>query len=192
MSESAQAPAEQTETPIGREIPLPDVVVPLAPNEVVARLDVAARRGRLAGFEAVPGAPGVEGSDLFFADAFGGPYDGVLIAMVATRGEKGTTLAFRWRTKPVLPWVIGVVLVLTAWPGVIVTESMLATMVPGWEWLWRNTWWWYLPLTVPFIPWVMWSTLRKSRAAIHDSSHRTIVKVARELGGHVVPVEAMD
>lgn len=144
-----------------------------------------ARRGKLAGFEPVPGSPGAVGTDLFAADAFGGPYDGIVIASVDAIGQGGTTLSFRARMKPVLPWVWGVVLVLTAWPGVVVTESMLATMFPTWKWLWGTTWWWYLPLTVPFIPWVLWTTVRKSRAAIHDSAHRVIAGVAAETGGTI-------
>jgi hypothetical protein len=130
----------------------------------------------------MPGSEGgVAGSGGFVADAFGTPYDGELRAKV-TRGEGVTVVRFSTRLKPKMPAIFLAILIVSVWPGVVLTESMLASLLPGWGWLWRTTWYWYLPLTVPFVPWLMWSTLKRSRAAVHASALEQVGKIATELG----------
>lgn len=131
----------------------------------------------MAGFE-----KGAGRGALFEVEAFGSPFDGVMRAY-ASEGTGGTELRFEAGLKPLMPWVVGAVLVLTVWPGVWLTESMLASLAPSWTWLWGTTWWWYLPLTAPFVPWMMWRTLKQSRALVHDSAHKAVEAVKKEVAG---------
>ncbi len=95
--------------------------------------------------------------------------------------DQGTLLRFDARIKPLIPLIFAVVLAASVWPGVVLTESMIASFFPT-STAWRYTWWWYMPLTLPFAPWAFWSALKRSRASIHDSAHRAIAKIAGELG----------
>ncbi|MCW5764505.1 MAG: hypothetical protein KIT68_00850 [Phycisphaeraceae bacterium] len=183
-SSNAPQPSGSEESIVPLRVPLPELVAPYGLAEVEARLDAAARRGRLAGFETIGRSqPDPVGQDVFEASAFGAPFDGVLIATCEqVLPDGGTVLSFRAHMKPLMPWVVAVVLVLTVWPGVVVTESMLASMFPTWDWLWGTTWYWYLALTAPFVPWVLWRSVSRSRAVIHDSAHKAVASVAKELG----------
>lgn len=170
------------------ETPAPEVLVPLSvplgsvrtarsAAEIVKTLDTAARRGRLAGFE--PNSRG--NSECFRAAAFGTPFDGVLIGRLAEG-----SLRFETRLRPLMPMGFALVLAASVWPGVVLTESMIASFFPSSS-AWKWTWWWYIPLTLPFCPWVFWSAVKKSRATVHDSAHQVIAKIAAELGGKVEP-----
>jgi hypothetical protein len=57
---------------------------------------------------------------------------------------------------------------------------MLRTYFRGYDY---QTWMWYLPLTIPTVPWVMWSTIKKSRAAALADAPELIQKVATAIGG---------
>ncbi len=165
------------QTPPTPAQPLPEIRTELAEAQVLERLETAARRGRLPGFLRMPGST----AGGFVADAFGTPYDGELRGEVSRSGSQ-TVVRFSTRLKPKMPAIFLAILIVTVWPGVVLTESMLASLLPGWGWLWRTTWYWYLPLTVPFVPWLMWSTLKRSRAAVHASALEQVGKIATELG----------
>ncbi|MBL8990567.1 MAG: hypothetical protein JNJ48_03195, partial [Phycisphaerae bacterium] len=124
---TASDPAGSDGSIVSLRVPLPELVAPYGLAEVEGRLDAAARRGRLAGFETIGLThPDPVGQDVFEASAFGAPFDGVLIATCEqVLPDGGTVLSFRAHMKPLMPWVVAVVLVLTVWPGVVVTESML-------------------------------------------------------------------
>ncbi len=173
---AASTAADSAAAPIPITKPLGEVRTPLSAASVVERLNSAARRGKLAGFVASPAGS----STLFNVAAFGAPFDGVLAARAVER-DGATSLLFETRLRPLMPWVFAVVLVLTVWPGVILTESLVATMIPGSAW--RYTWWWYIPLSAPFVPWMFWNALKRSRASIHDSAHSAIDRIAAEIGG---------
>ncbi|MCU0688392.1 MAG: hypothetical protein MUE97_01420 [Phycisphaerales bacterium] len=157
---------------------LPDSCeVALSAEAIVAKLDAAARRGKLAGFAACKPGSG----ELFVADAFGTPFEGVLVGMAQPAGT-GTRLVFARRLKPVWPWGFGIVLVLSVWPGVELTESVLAAMFPGATWLWQTTYYWYLPLAIVggIFGWI--GAIKKSRLTVAVSSHETADKVKALLG----------
>jgi hypothetical protein len=80
-----------------------------------------------------------------------------------------------------IPIVWCVMMIATVWPGVLLTDSFLANFEFARNW-WP-TWWWYMPLTVPFVPWGIWSPIKKSRAAIAASAVEMIEKVKQELAG---------
>jgi len=162
----------------GRE--LPGVRTSKGPREVTRALEEASRRGRLPGFEA--GAHG----GLFAVAAFGKYFDQRLVADVASgKGEgegEGTRLRFRAVTPPTLPVIFVVVMIATVWPGLPLTQSLMNSYFPsiaGW------TPWWYLPLTVLSVPFVLRKLFRDSFEAAHESSLEAIGKIAREIDGVV-------
>lgn len=159
-------------TPANPE-PLPAVASPLSPDDALARLATASTRGKLPGFQRGPG--GVQ--PLCTLDAFGTPFDGALALYADTANAGlGCTLRPDVRLKPLMPAVFAAVLILSIWPGVVLTESLVASFIPGDFWKW--TWWWYLPLTIPTAPWAMWVALKRSRASVDASAREQLAKVA--------------
>lgn len=170
-SESQPANAATVQQP-----KLPMLVVDSSPEQVVEKLETAARRGRMAGFER--GTDGV----LFKTAAFGTPFDGELEARAGVVPSGGTRLQFATRMKQKTLWIFIVILVVSIWPGAPITKSLLASMVPSWRWLWETTYWWYLPLSIVGSPWSVWSAVKKSRLGIAESAVEMLGKVEKELG----------
>lgn len=175
---STRSPSNMTDLPL--------LEVPHSPDEIVTALDRAARKGRLAGFTA-------ERSDSLFAvDAWGTPFDADLLAAATEAGGR-TTLSFRTRWRRKMPAIFAVTLILTVWPGVELTDSLLKLWF-DWYFAFSQreifqiggfdafTYLWYLPLTAVPLPWVWRSLMRKSRASIHASALEMIGKIATELG----------
>lgn len=129
------------------------------PGEVMERLRKASKRGNLAGFAS-------RGADEFEASVFGAPFDRRLIGGVRPEGG-GSIIAFTTQLdrKPiVIAWVV---LVLTIWPGVLLTHSFLG----GWAWYasqfssWKATCLWYVPLCVLAVPALLGAQRKSDRAA---------------------------
>jgi hypothetical protein len=152
--------------------PLPSVRTPLDAARARELLAAAARRGKMPGLLSGP-----SDDALVRVSDFGSPYESVLEGRLAA-GE----IRFSLRLKPLMPLVMLAVLVLTVWPGVWLTDSMLRSYFSGYKF---QTWMWYLPLTVPTVPWVMWSSLKKSRALARAEAPELIEKVAQAIGGTV-------
>lgn len=153
---------------------LPTIRTNLTAEEALKRLDEASRRGKMPGFHRGNGA-----GTLFLVTDFGAPFESVLEARAESVSPE-TTLAFTVRMKPRLAWIYGIVLVATVWPGVWVTDSMLKTYFPGTN---LYTWWWYLPLTVPFVPLGLWSAVRKSRVSGLAEGREIVQRIRGTLGG---------
>jgi hypothetical protein len=154
--------------------PLPDLLTPHAPDEVLRRLDLAARRGRMAGFKREP-APA-----LFSVEAFATPFEHKLLATGRADGPQ-TRLTFRAVMLPKLPWIYAVAIALSIWPGVWLTHSMLVTWFDWYfaeEW---KTWAWYIPLTVIPLPWALRRLWLKSRSEAHTDALTQIDKLRAEL-----------
>ncbi len=152
----------------------------LALPEILIRLEKASRRGDLPGFER--GGPNVSGSAAAFCvDADAVPFEGIVVATVAkAAGEQtGTTLHMHTRLKQRMPWIFFTVLVLTAYPGVLLTESMIRTMFPGWTWLWGTVWWWYFPLSVISIPLALIPAIKKSRTIAAQSAAEALANIGK-------------
>jgi hypothetical protein len=159
---------------------LPTVRTGLSAAEVVDRLRAAARRGRMPGLD-VPGAGG-RGGVVFRVECPATPFEGWLVAEREGGAGEGV-LRFTTRLKPAWPVGFAVVLVLSVWPGVVLTESLIASLIPGSFWKW--TWWWYVPLTVVSSPWAMWAAVKMSRAGVRAEAEATIAKIAGEIEGTV-------
>lgn len=157
------------------------VSTPHSTEEVLKRLEKAARRGELPGFER--GGPAINGAAAaFHAEADAVPFEGMVVAVAspATDGG-GTMLTLSVRLKPRMPWIFMISLVLAAYPGVVLTGSMLRTLAPGATWLWDTVWWWYFPLAVVSIPLAFMPALKKSRRLAAESAAEVVTKLRKLL-----------
>lgn len=161
--------------PSSQPIPsaLPDVRTSLAAPEVVERLERLSKRGKLPGF-----ARG-SGQVLFSVEAYATPFEGVVEAHAETTPQ-ATLLRFSYRMLTRLPAIFAVICVLTVWPGVILTDSLMKTYFPAFTES-VPTAWWYLPLTVLPFPWMWMSWLKKSRAMGIQSAQEQVAKISAEL-----------
>lgn len=152
--------------------PIPALVVTLSDEEILARAEQLARRGKLPGFER-----GGDGS-LFRTAAFGAPFDYSLLARTASEGP-GRVLRFEMRLRMRAPLIALIVTILTVWPGVWLTDSMLRTYFSGYDY---RTWMWYLPLSVLPLPWYFPRALRKSREAAIEHAMELVERLRVALG----------
>lgn len=146
---------------------LRSVDVAISPPEIIRVLDARALKGKLPGFTTRSDGP------LFSTAAFASPFDHELLAYGAAEAGK-TRLTFRLRMLPKLPAIMAVVLVVTLWPGVWVTHSMLATYF---DWYRINIWWtcaWYVPMTIGPLPWMWTKWVKGSRRQAEDHAREVI------------------
>jgi hypothetical protein len=146
---------------------LPTLRTALDAAAILARLDAAARRGRL------PGLVAPAHRALFEVREFGEPFESTLVATLVD-GE----IRFALRLRPTMPLVFVLIVALTIWPGVWLTESFLAVLGGS---FWRWTWWWYLPLSVVGGAWALRSAWARSRATAALEAPRIIERIAGEL-----------
>lgn len=149
----------------------------LTRDEILARLGTMSKRGNLAGYE--PG--GADGADASFA-AHGAPFEGRVLVRAADRRA-----AFELHMPARAPLIFALVLVLTVWPGLPITDGFMHTFV-WYERLmasapWMDTWVWYLPLTAIPAPFAWRSAVRKSRASSLAHARETVERVAAALKG---------
>lgn len=170
-TQDASNPSLPAENPDEAHEPLPEVPTSLTAEEITRRLDAAARRGRLPGYST--GGPGR--GTLFEVRDFGGPIEGVLRA----RLQNGV-LRFDVAMQPRLLIVLAVILALSVWPGVWLTESLIASLFPT-SGIWKWTAWWYLPLSIGTAPWALWTVMTRSRRSIDAGARELIGKIAAEL-----------
>ena len=142
-------------------------------------LERLSKKGKLPGF--------VRAGDggLFSVDAQGAPFDRRLVGEAV---EKDGQTQLRWRLVTPRKWPIGIalVLVLTVWPGLPITDSLMQTYLPesygAWTSGWFKTWMWYLPITVLPIPWFWKSTFAKMRASTLEHAIETRAKIRDAIG----------
>lgn len=155
---------------------LPDgLVVSLPREEVFARLEALARRGKLPEF-----SPGKE-RVLFSVHAYGAPFDHRLEG-VARQVGPSLRISLRLRMLPKLPAIFGILTLLSIWPGVWLTDSMLRTYFNTYDY---QTWMWYLPLSIVPLPWALRAMFRRSRAAAFASARESLAIIIPALGASV-------
>lgn len=146
---------------------------PLAPREVVGRLDSLARRGKLPGFRSL--AAGPDGRLRFAVSLFGEPFDRLLVGSVEPVGE-GSRIDWRARVRLKTPAALLGGTLVSLWPGV----PMLDKMIPP-SWGWWPTWWWAAPLivvpTAAAAPW-LW---RRSERACEEHAREQLSRIAQAL-----------
>lgn len=165
MPDPAATPPTSASSTIGS---LPELSSPLSGVEIVAKLDAAARRGKLPGFRK-PDASNVGSDVLFVITDFGTPFESILEAR-ATPSASGSVLGFAPKLKPTMPWIFIASLALSIWPGVWLTDSMIRTYFPSYTWSFWGTCAWYLPLTILPTPFAISSAFKKSRASAHTEA----------------------
>lgn len=141
---------------------------------VVRRMRALSQRGKLPGFE--------ETADGFKALAYGWVFDYDLRYRV-DEGPGGSTLTPALELKRKMPAIVIAVLLLSIWPGVWITDSMLATYF---DWYPREFWktcLWYLPVTVLPMPWVWKTAMGRSRMLAEESARELAERIAAELKG---------
>ncbi len=157
---------------------LPSLESPYPPEMIVDRLETLAKRGKLAGFH--KGMPPA----LFEAAAFGQPFDYRLVAHATSAGG-GTRLSFALKLPPKVSIVYAIVVVLSIWPGVWLTDSMLRTYFSWYTLSMWGTCAWYLPITVLPLPWMYKKHFVGSRAAATADAAELIQKIAPEIDARV-------
>lgn len=148
---------------------LPSVQTTLTPDEVKQRLTKLSKQGKLPGF--APDEPDA----LCSVAAHGTPFDSKLI--VHHRGE---ALEFETALLPTMPRIFALLLVVTVWPGLPLTDSFLSSL----DWyiglmarIGIDTWHWYLPLTILPAPFAWRGAIKKSRASADASALEAIEKI---------------
>jgi hypothetical protein len=155
---------------------LPLLLTNLGNEQLLQKLDAAARRGKLAGFEKL------EGPELFEVEAYSAPFDHVLRATAEAAGGR-TRLRFRTRMLRKVPLIFAVGTLVTIWPGLPLTHSMLVTYFSWYRLSEWTTAAWYLPLTVLPLLWWIPRAIRKSRAGAAEASREQIQKLRDLLDG---------
>jgi hypothetical protein len=116
--------------------------------------------------------------EAFRVACFAAPFDRELLATVVSATESETVLAFRPRMLLKVPLIMLVVCVLSVWPGVWLTDSMIRTYFPSYDW---NTNLWYIPLTVLSVVWYGLSAWRKAKAEARTSADEAIQAIREAL-----------
>lgn len=158
-------------------VALPTITSPLPPTEVIARLDRLSKRGKLPGFEKQASS----GGGGFICDIFGAPFDRELVARVSALSGGGCEISNQSRLRLKLPLIYAAVLIVTVWPGVWLTDSMLKIYF---SWYTIETWWWYMPMCLLMIPAVrkQWKT---SQAVAAEEAAELLKKIAAEVVGRI-------
>lgn len=142
-------------------------------DAVFAALSTMSKQGKLAGYQHLSGESSAT------ADAHGNPFDSDLIV---TYNDQSIGFDLKMRSK--LPIIFAVVLVLTVWPGLPLTDSFMFNFA----WYERlmgdkvQTWMWYLPFTILPIPFVWRSSMMKSQKSALGHAMETIEKIRAVLG----------
>ncbi len=178
MTDKQQTTGEPEQATFDPRAPLPSVTASISRGDVFEKLGKASRRGRL------PGYRDRAAQSQFDLDAFGQPFDHLLVGSVHEDGA-GVRIDFTSSAKPRLPVIFALILIATIWPGLPITDSL----IPG-EWGWWPTWWWYLPLTILPLPFIVPKIWKRSQTAARSEAHAMIAKVAHETGGAVAPSDA--
>ena len=159
------------------DVAFPTMTLTCSPEQALERLEQAAKRGKLPGFERG------DAGHLFEVDAYGAIFEYGLRANAST--AKGvTTVGFSLVLRRKAPTILGAVLLLSFWPGLPMTDSMLRSW---WTWYDGLPSWttqaWYLPLMVLPLPWLWPSWVRSSRRAANEQAKvqlETIATVLRD------------
>lgn len=174
---SAPKVARSTEPAHGPLAAPPPIFAPMFPSEAIRRLDRASKRGNLPGFER-------RGESQFRALVYGEPFDREMLGDVRAEGD-GCVIDCRLRLLKRMPTIAIALIVVSIWPGVWLTDSMIQTYFPGYP----NAFWvtavWYLPLTVVPLPWMLRSMWRKSEGIAREELVKTVGRIVRAVDGTV-------
>ena len=153
----------------------------LTKAEAFAALERAGRRGRLPGFSRLDG-------DAFRLDCDAVPFEYEIVGRVASETDPetaGCRFAVSVGRKRIMPIVFAATLIFTVWPGVWLTDSLIATYWPTYgRWTESMPWLtyaWYLPIAALPLPWVWKVLVTRSAAMARDSARAQVAAVRSEL-----------
>ncbi|MBL0928213.1 MAG: hypothetical protein IBJ11_11280 [Phycisphaerales bacterium] len=146
----------------------------LTAEEVLSRLESMAKRGKLPGFER-------RAADAFRVAQFGIIYDRVLDVRIEPGDRGGSRIRFTSTLLRRSPAVVVIVMLLTLYPGVWLTHSMLGLYFNWYPSAFWVTAAWYIPLTLLAVP-VLIRQFRASEAAAAEHGRMTARRIAKELG----------
>jgi len=153
------------------------VRAPAPPVEAMRRLAAASKRGKLPGFER-------RAETEFRALVYGEPFDREVVGRVRPEGE-GSVIALELRLMKKIPAIAIVTVIITIWPGVWLTDSLIQTYFASYP----NEFWitaaWYLPITVLPLPWILRKVWRKSEAVACEELGKTMTRIARAVSGEI-------
>jgi hypothetical protein len=117
------------------------------------------------------------------------PFDYRLVATMTdlTEPTKGTHIELRLVRLRKMPVLFAMILAVTIWPGVWLTDSMLTTYF-GWYSSWTLsmpwlTYAWYLPITALPIPWMWKRMCQKSATEASISGGEMVESITQALNG---------
>jgi hypothetical protein len=154
-----------TAPPAAPTAALPSLLVSHDVQQVGTKLDALSKRGKLPDFRR-------EGSG-FRLSAYGNQMDMTLLGQVTAR-DGGSEIRFALERQWKLIWVYAAITVLTVWPGMALTDSMLSTYFSGYDFA---TWKWYVPLVVVPTPIFAWFEIRKSERMAKVSAIELIERI---------------
>ena len=167
---TVDARAGASSGPIG---PPPSIHAPLTRAEAMRRLDRSSKQGNLPGFEQ-------RGDERFRALVYGDPFDRELIGVIRDERE-GCMIDLELRLLKKTPSLAVALVVISIWPGVWLTDSLLRTYF---DWYRFATWMWYLPVSVLPLPWAVRAIVRRSEAAAAESARELIERIRAAIDGH--------
>lgn len=148
---------------------LPTIKTDLGSDSVKECLSNMSKRGKLPGYQ--PDEP----AGLCSVAAHGTPFDSKLVVH-----HQSGNVRFDCQMLPMMPRVFLLLLIITIWPGLPLTDGFLVSF----DWynnlmnsIGIETWHWYLPLTVLPAPFAYRGAIKKSRASAHQSAIETIEKL---------------
>ncbi len=151
-------------------------------KNIIETLDRAARKGNLPGLR----IDRVAGT--FSLTDYGKPFESIMqgrvIDEIQSESDGGSKkvrsmIRIKSRIKPTMPVIFVAILIFSVWPGVLLTDSMLKLYF---SWYTIPTWWWYIPLTVPFCPIAWRKAWRQSQSSAAAEGRDLIEKIRIVLG----------
>jgi len=139
--------------------------------ECAARLS---RQGKLPGFARL--TPEKSGEAAFRVLAFGGVFDHEVVARVRPAEGGGSEASFTLRALKKVPAIMIAVLVLSVWPGLPLTDSMLRLYFDWYAQSGVQTWWWYLPCVLLALP-PLWKQWKRAGVEAVEDARKQIAKV---------------
>lgn len=142
------------------------IETPLSAQEAKSRMQTLSKKGKLPGF--VPECD----DGLFSVAAHGMPFDSVLIF-----NHRDGALMPTLKLARMMPTIFAILLMVTIWPGLPLTEGFLGSFQWYTDLAARfgiETWYWYLPLTILPTPFVWRNAIRKSKQSAFESARETM------------------
>lgn len=158
-------------TPAGHamDAALAPLRVDLDASQVRTRLDALSKRGKLPDYRS-------EGSS-FRLSAYGNQMDMSLVGTISAAAS-GSEIRFELQRQWKMIWIYAAITVLTIWPGMALTDSMLSTYFSGYHF---QTWMWYVPIVVLPTPVFAWLEVKKSERLARVSAAEMIERIRAAL-----------